>query len=395
MLRRRVALFFVLFIAVVATACLNSKQPARTGLLAQQDNVRATETEVWIRLDNFAGSYIRAVELAADRIRASTTNPVLRRLTLEWKINVSNSVMQSTSHPDAVIAILDTWTLLYQFRDYVASSAFAAITGEYQGELLSNYDRILGEYDAMIGAMTVSGDAPTARAFAERFAREHPFERGGVRPSALTEMISEVPQESRGALASVTALTKTFETLSSRVAIYTDLIPKMARWHAELVLEDPRYATLIDDTHTTLNEVRGSLGEITTIVRDSPALDERFEASVGSVVAGLQDAVVQLERIVNAQRRQVEGLVDSQRELATGFVSAERAVILDAVSTQLDTVTARVDELAARTVDDAGVTAQEVVEQAYGRALRLLIVLLVGLLVLMLVHRFLYRRTTA
>jgi len=388
---RRCCTLVLLACALPWGGCLPTT-PVRTGLLAQAENVRASENEVWTRLDAYVATYVLAVGATADRIRADSTDALSRRRALLWKIQSSDAILLSSSHPDALIAVLDTWALQYQLRDSLTTGEGKELFAEYQPLVLDTVERLRSEFDRMVCAGTVSGDAPQARAYAESFAREHPMGADMVRSSTLSELVAEIPVERLGPMASMGNLTRGVETLSGRVGLYAVVLPKIARWQAELTLEAPRYEGLLAETQLTLRDARARLDEIMAIVDNSPILDQRFEATLGSIV---EAALRRVEVLIEGQRTALEQQVDAQRVATIDFVHQEREEVLRAVQADLDTLTQRVDALAARTISDSSSAAERLIDRAYARGLRLLLILLGGALALMLAHRLLYRRGQA
>jgi len=95
---RRVVLFVLLTMTVaIGAACVSTNAPERTGLLAEAQNVTVNARQLIMRIDEFTGLWLGAVEFRADTIRAESSDPDVRRAALIWKINASSSMLRATS----------------------------------------------------------------------------------------------------------------------------------------------------------------------------------------------------------------------------------------------------------------------------------------------------------
>ena len=77
---RRIALLVLLTTAAaVGMACVTTKAPERSGLLTEAENVTVNARQLIMRIDEFTGLWLGAVEFRADTIRAESTDPDVRR----------------------------------------------------------------------------------------------------------------------------------------------------------------------------------------------------------------------------------------------------------------------------------------------------------------------------
>jgi len=394
---RRVAPIALLTIsAAIGSACVSTSAPSRSGLMASADNVTVDARQLTMRIDEFTGLWLGAVEWRADSIRAASEDPTVRLNALIWKINASTAMLRATSHSDPLIAFMDAWTLVFQFKDYFEDGAGAEMFGEHTDLARELSDLAMQEYERVATRIASTQGVGAGRQIAADFAVREPIANPYfLRRSVADDLVEGLPQETRSAFASLGSITQTVESLSSRLSIYMAHLPKQARWQAQLTLEDPRYAGMLDRADESISVVRETLVDIGKLVADSPALDERFTLAVAGVVASLDDAVIELDQIVDGQRAQIEDLINDKQDEVTAFIQAERTAVLAETGRLVADVLASVETLRADTLADTNLLATETVELAYRRALRLLMILLAGMFVIVLVFRFVPQRVRA
>jgi len=386
---RRIALLVLLTMtAAIGTACVSTKAPERTGLLAQSENVTAN--------DEFTGLWLGAVEFRADTIRAESSDPDIRRAALIWKINASSSMLRATSHSDPLIAFMDAWTLVFQYRDYFESGAGANMFGDHT-ELARDLSVLaIQEVERLAASMSRGEGVETGRQLAMDFAAREPIANTYfLRRSVVDELIDTMPQETKDAFAALGSITQTVESLSSRLGIYIEHLPKQARWQAELLLEDPALDSRLAGVLDGVAGINAAATEIAGIVERSPALDERLYEIVERITTVLGEEIDELTDAVREERALVLGTLPAEYEEIFRHVTEQRLAALADVEAKIDEVVAEVDTIAVRTLDDAEGLTRGTVDYAFERATPLLIMAFFGVLILILVYRFVPQRVRA
>lgn len=349
-----------------------------------------------MRIDEFASLWLGEVEFRSDTIRAESTDPDIRRAALIWKMNASSSMLRAASHSDPVVAFMDAWTLVFQYRDYFVGGAGADMFGDHTDLARDLSDVALQEFERLAASIANTEGVVRGRQLAAEFAAREPISNAYfLRRSVADELIGEMPQEARDAFAALGSITQTFESLSSRLGIYIEYLPKQARWQAELLLEDPALDSRLTRVLDGVDGINAATAEIAEIAGESPALDGRLYDIVDQVVAALHEEIQGLTEVVRSERELVLGTLPAEYEALFAHVTDQRLAALAALEIHIDEVIAEVDMIAARAMDDAEGLSRGTVDYAFERATPLLIMAFFGALFLILVYRFVPQRVRA
>ena len=226
----------------------------RSALQQKIDKNGVSATELRLRLYELPGQLGAMVETTADRIRVESSDPAVRRRALLWKADGTPALYTAALRPDPLAGALDLWLLVEQmhlyFREGVGKNAF----GAQQPFAITTVTRMLAITRETVAAL-VGGPEALERGAArvQQFARSHPIEAGfSARDTALIELARLAEAES-GMLASVGQATETLSDISLRLNAYVTLVPKVARWQAELAAEE---VTGRDSLRGTLDDIQ-------------------------------------------------------------------------------------------------------------------------------------------
>jgi len=394
---RQIALLVLLTTtAAIGTACISTKAPESSGLMTEAQNVKVNARQLIMRIDEFTGLWLGAVEFRADTIRAESTDPDVRRAALIWKINASSSMLRATSHSDPLIAFMDAWTLVFQYRDYFETGGGTDMFGDHADLVRSFADVAMQEFERVAVSIAEAEGVANGRQIAMDFAAREPIANTYfLRRSVGIELIDTMPQETKDAFAALGSITQTVESLSSRLGIYIEHLPKQARWQAELLLEDPALDSRLAGVLDGVEGINTAATDIAAIVAKSPALDERLYEIVAEVIAALHKEIEAISVMVQSERQLVLGKLPAEYEALFEHVTDQRVAALNDVEAKIDEVIAEVDAIAGRTLGDAEGLAHGTVDYALGRATPLLIMAFFGILILILVYRFVPQRVRA
>jgi hypothetical protein len=278
------------------------------------------------------------------------------------------------------------------FREGVGKNAFGA-----QPPLATTtVTRMLAITRETVAAL-VGGPEALERGAArvQQFARSHPIEAGfSARDTALIELARLAEAES-GMLASVGQATETLSDISLRLNAYVTLVPKVARWQAELAAEevtgrDSLRGTLDDiqaigdaarRASSLLADIPGAAREASVPVRE--LLDQQRTEVLAAIPGAAREASVPVRELLDQQRTEILAAVDrerltisefitAEREAALAVVSKERRAALASISQERAVVLAALDAMAKRSIEDASGRARGLADYVFGRALILI-----------------------
>ena len=392
--RRGVALLLVAW--GLASACVSTAPSQRSALQQKIDKNGVSATELRLRLYELPGQLGAMVETTADRIRVESSDPAVRRRALLWKADGTPALYTAALRPDPLAGALDLWLLVEQmhlyFREGVGKNAF----GAQQPLATTTVTRMLAITRETVAAL-VGGPEALERGAArvQQFARSHPIEAGfSARDTALIELARLAEAES-GMLASVGQATETLSDISLRLNAYVTLVPKVARWQAELAAEevtgrDSLRGTLDDiqaigdaarRASSLLADIPGAAREASVPVRE--LLDQQRTEVLAAIPGAAREASVPVRELLDQQRTEILAAVDrerltisefitAEREAALAVVSEERRAALASISQERAVVLAALDAMAKRSIEDASGRARGLADYVFGRALILI-----------------------
>ena len=392
--RRGVALLLVAW--GLASACVSTAPSQRSALQQKIDKNGVSATELRLRLYELPGQLGAMVETTADRIRVESSDPAVRRRALLWKADGTPALYTAALRPDPLAGALDLWLLVEQmhlyFREGVGKNAF----GAQQPLATTTVTRMLAITRETVAAL-VGGPEALERGAArvQQFARSHPIEAGfSARDTALIELARLAEAES-GMLASVGQATETLSDISLRLNAYVTLVPKVARWQAELAAEevtgrDSLRGTLDDiqaigdaarRASSLLADIPGAAREASVPVRE--LLDQQRTEVLAAIPGAAREASVPVRELLDQQRTEILAAVDrerltisefitAEREAALAVVSEERRAALASLSQERAVVLAALDAMAKRSIEDASGRARGMADYVFGLALILI-----------------------
>jgi hypothetical protein len=329
------------------------------------------------------------LEQAADQIMAATTDDAVRRAALRWKIEGVPALRKALFEPDPLSAVMDTWVLLNQMADYFEHGPGNGALGESAVTAVAACRRMEEDFTTIVGSMAVSGDVSRARAYARRWAAEHPIRHAiAGRETALGRVLEREAGASYSAGEVVAEVTTVIDDLGRRLEVYSDQLLRQARWE----MESFRSEILSDlkmDQALPLAERAVTSGERAVAAADRlvPAVERTLGVVEGAVslVERAVRAVEDTPSVLLGERDAVLGVLQDELTRTIQFVQQERIVALEHLTRER---VAALGEMRETLVEERKALTREiehlvlkVVDHAFWRAAQLLALLGVALLV--------------
>ena len=358
----------ILAACLLAGACTTTS-PSRSTL---QQKVGASggisSSELRLRLYEMPQRLGGVLETAADRIRAQSADPAVRRRALLWKAEAIPALYTAALRPDPLAGALDLWVLLYQMDfDYESGTAKSAF-GPQQAIAVDALKKMLEIFEATAAPLYPDHGAYLRhQADVRAFARAHPLESSfASRETVVTELARFSVDENAGTLAAVGQATDTLADISLRLNAYVTLVPEVARWQAELAAEDvtgrENLGGTLDDVHT----IAGAADRANALLADVPGAARQ---AAGPMRELLDQQRAEMIAAVDREREAMTGFITSERQAALAAVSEERKAALESVSAERAAVLAGLDALSKRTLDDASARARGIADHVFWRTL--------------------------
>jgi hypothetical protein len=322
------------------------------------------------------------IEHAADEIAAATADPAVRRAAIRWKIEAVPTLTAALFQPEPFTAVLDTWVFFNQMADFFETGAGRTQLGDSAPVAVATCRRLEQEIADVAATMTASGDASQVRAFAKRWAADHPI-RYAIpdRETALARALERDVPQSWSTGEAVAEFTTSVDDVNRKIDVYSDHLFRQIRWEGELLGSDLRLADL-----SPLAERAVQSAERATATLDS--LAPAFERAVA--VAEDTPALVASERkaaldAFGANLTRTIAFLQQERIAALQQVTAERVAAIHGISQSMDEERRALDQ-------DMNRIALETVDHAIWRVAQLVAAVLIVLGIGAVAMLFLIRR---
>ena len=318
--------------------------------------VSSNELRVFIRdtSDRFAG----VIEVSADEIIAQTDDPQVRYNALIWKSRAIPVGFDAVFQTDPLVAVLDSWAFAEQLRQYFTTGAGKELFGDQQPIAIRATDLLEAEARRVALKAAPQGDLEKVSEMMRSWAAEYPIHGPTyTRPMLSSHLADLTATENMGAFRVVGSLTTSLADLTAFLTATAELIPKQARWQAEILIAEKEYDELIDQSLDELGTVAESLHVIREVVDDFDTLIPREREAV--IDAGRGERLETLDFI--------EAFVAAERTVVFEEIAKERAVVIEAIRAErLETLEILQQERAI-ILDEVEALSDEVLDQVEAR----------------------------
>jgi hypothetical protein len=308
-------------------------QPKIEGSIHSEEDLSVTPQQAHLRMRALVEPLSGAIVESADRIKAGTSNRVMQREALLWKIEGVSALREALFRPNPYAAILDTWVLTRQMENYFASGRGKEALGAAAPAAVSTCQYLEQQVEAVTVSFTKSGDATKVRAFAREWADSHPIRHSiGSRESTLSRITEREIQETFSAQELAGNLVVTLDDLTRRMDVYSVQLLDQSRWQAELFTLDMTENFQLDQAMPLAETaVQSATEAVATLNRLEPSVQDTLDVAIST------PALISRERIAAIEAAQAEisrtlKFVQSEREITlkelNQTIAAERKLIL-------------------------------------------------------------------
>lgn len=240
--RNRSIIAVLLAVALGVSACSTSV-PKQTGLLAQTDEVDISNRELHMLLYGYAYMFSGTVEVAADSILTQATDSNIRKNAILWKLNSVPIVQGMTFEPDPLYSFFGIWVFVVQMRQYFETGVGKDQFGQWQPIAIRASRKLENAATNLARSIKVDGNIDAIHQEVQQWSTDHPIKNSSfVREQIHTELIVRAGQASAasvaGGLSAAASMNAQMQELSNQLAMANTAIPKMAQWHAEMLMEE-------------------------------------------------------------------------------------------------------------------------------------------------------------
>jgi hypothetical protein len=387
---RRTTVVLALALAVCAAV---SSAPARakttnTPVTAGVKGLDISPQELRLRVRALIRPTLGTVEAAADRIIDGSNDPKVRRGAVIWKIETTTTFLSAMLRNDPLLALSDAWGYAIQVEAYLARPQMAVTYGAATADASAAMVTIQNRFREFAGHVGEGFSGEKLEATVRAWADANPIEGALYQRPSMDSAVAHVlaTATSAGAMTVLANLDETTADVTKRMDLYTMYLPRLARWEAELAIDD--LAKGVD------------AGALTAEVERFTRAADRIAAAAESapqLVAGERAAAIEA---VGKERRAVIDAVRDERIatlheielIAQRLVDRSGGPLHDTMRQDMEEFVQSVEAMRKRLIVDAGSTLNDVVDHAFWRAVQLLLIGAgLGFLGLVVYARFLRR----
>lgn len=356
---------------VLLAAC--AKQPP--SLMKQVDDPKISREELRARVYEEVLLFSGKVETVAYGILEEAKDIRVSRGALIWLSSAVPAVQSAALRNDPVSGMVDLWALSIQQRNFFEAGGGSEYFGPYHGRVVDVSREIVTDVRGIGQVLMGAEQYERVSTNLEEWATEHPiesllFSRASTGPMTA----SMVGSPGGSAFAAVGSMADEVRDLSARLSVYSELVPKQARWQAGLLLTAEASGMSFYEMFQNMEKYVSQIEEVTVFL-DSVKV---FMDSVPGLIAGEREVVlndISAERIavmreLNAMLALTLAAIEHERQAVMSSITDERVATMQ----QLDAAAERLTELA---LDKAEVRVEEAIDHFFWRLVQVLAVLAV------------------
>ena len=330
------------------------------------------------RMFEYSITFAAEVDLAASSIERQTTDPMVRRNAMLWKIRAVPEMRKACFRLEPVSSLVDAWTLARQMDQLFSDGAGTGAFGPFQPEAVAVSRRLVEQLRQIGGSIAESPEARAAfeQRIIEPWLTEHPLrDLTFVRESPVARF-AEQSRDLGGMSQSVGTMEELAVTLSQQLRIYLAEMPRQVQGEVDLMRSDMLTSQGVvaaqGDLHLTAEAVDriASTGEgLTPLIENErriileetsrqralvmDALSLEREKAISAIIGAFAEERTELLRNAEAQRLATLEWASAERREAIKALShdlagavttlrGERAIVVDDLRDIVDLVLLRV-----------------------------------------------------
>jgi len=325
----------------------------------------AREQEARLLTRDYAAHFATTVtHLIDDSARGDAGTPI-RSKALRLELGAVTEITRASTGLSPTASLLDTWAFSLQFRDFLTTGAGAHLLGGAQPDVSRGATLLAAEADALARKVW-DNDYSRYHTFVLDYVGRNPLENADLtRPSVLSAWIIE--EHGKGPLRTVGTVAQALGDVSDRMRIYSERVPAMSLWQAELALDRAGF----DDAsyRTALRNIDTQLARISKLADTSPELAHE-------AIAELREGIRATGDRLDASWMQMLRTLRVEREALAANIAAEREGVTAAFDTERTRISADAAQIAAQAVDTSWREFRKLVREALLLAILLAIVML-------------------
>lgn len=342
-----------------------------------------------VRMRTLVEPFSAVIATTADRIMETAPDRDVRREALLFKIQAVPAMREALFRPHPINAILDSWALSWQLSDYFETGRGSIVMGDAAPVAAASCRYLASRIEQVAASMTHSGDVSDVRVFTRQWASEHPIDHSIAGRESTTSLVTEARlQETFSTMEVAGSLAVTTDDLVRRLDVYSDQLLNESRWQAELFVMDMARQYQTEKLFLLAQDA----------VQAAEAATENASRLLPQLEAALAAAESAPDMITRERAKAVDAIAQELRR-SLDFIRGERVATLAHLTRErqeaLKQVRRLIEKENIKLTADMDRISQDAVEKVFQRAVQLsagvLVALFIGLFVLLLAARRIFR----
>jgi hypothetical protein len=323
------------------------------------------EQEARLLTRDYAAHFTTTITHVIDDAALSDNDPAVKLRALRLKLGAVTEITRASTGLSPIASLLDSWAFSLQLRDFLVSGAGVELLGKSQPEVRLGVTRLAAEADDLARKVTDT-DYTRYHTFVASYVERYPITSVDlVRPSVLSAW--SAGGHDKNPLREAGTVAQALGDVSDRMRIYSERVPAMSLWQAELALDRAGF----DDAayRTALRNVDAQLERISKLADASPELAHE-------AIANLRGSLRETSDRLDASAVQMLKTLRVEREALAADIASERESVTAAFDVQRAKMTADAAQIADRAVDTSWRELRKLVREALLLAILLALVML-------------------
>jgi hypothetical protein len=287
----------------------------------------AREQEARLLTRDYAAHFATTITHLIDDAPRTDADSASRPQALRLKLGAVTEITRASTGLSPMASLLDTWAFSIQFRDFLTTGAGADLLGNAQTSARLGATRLAAEADAL-AQKVLERDYPRYHTFVLAYVQRYPLESADlVRASVLSAWMLE--EHDKSPMRAVGTVAQALGDVSDRMRIYSERVPVMSLWQAELAFD--RAGIDSASYRTALRNIDAQLARISKLADTTPELAHEaiaeLRASLRTSSDRLDASWIQMLRTLRVEREALAANIANEREGITVAFDTERARI--------------------------------------------------------------------
>ncbi|MCK5104332.1 MAG: hypothetical protein KAQ62_28855 [Cyclobacteriaceae bacterium] len=291
-----------------------------------------------LRLSDYFIHYTSILEEEADKIYFGTNNLEIKRAALMWKIYGISAMNKAINMPDPIASFYNAWPFTKQIIIFFEEGEGKEKFGPFHKDAVQLSRYFESKLDTILIDMTDIANFDLMEPQIDNWVAEHyPIQDFYfTRESTLEDFARWLGEEHLGLGKSVVTITEEVKELSNKINLYTDLVPRQARWQIDYAilnyLQDTTLTSRIDKLITSMDRITKVIEMTPDVIeynRDATLrdIDEQREKSLQFLIGERKAFINEIRK----ERVEVISKIIAERKAVLEELKNERAIVLEEI----------------------------------------------------------------